>query len=409
MLVFAAIAGARSVAHAVPTQVSFAGRVSDGAGPIDGSVDLGFRLYRGGTQVWSEDHAGATADQGLVSVSLGSTTPLDDAVFDGQALELELVVDGAVQSPRLPVQSVPYAVRAAVADVADSADDATLFGGQPPSAYAAAGSCLPLGTTLTCPAGQKVIGLDAAGSVLCAPDADTQYTAAATGGLTLAGSAFSIATGGVTSARILDGTIASADLAANAITNAAMADNAVGSAEITDGSIAAGDLANDAVTNAKMADNAIGNAEMADNAIGNAEMADNAIGNAEIADNAVGSNEVIADSLAAGDLAAASVGTSELADDSIGSADVNPNWLRSGRSTSAPLCGTNIAGIVSFGSAFANTPNVTITTESDVATVNQTIASYCVAKNVTSTGFQYCCFTNSTPPDAVMWTAMYMP
>src|SRR5262249_30750101 len=81
-LAFVAVATAgASAAHAVPTQVAFAGRIVDASGPINGTVDLGFRLYGGGTQVWSEDHAGVTADQGLISVSLGSVTALDDTIF----------------------------------------------------------------------------------------------------------------------------------------------------------------------------------------------------------------------------------------------------------------------------------------------------------------------------------------
>jgi hypothetical protein len=47
-------------------------------------------------------------------------------------------------------------------------------------------------------------------------DNDTQYSAAAAGGLTLAGTQFSVATGGVNSAMILDGTIGNADVGASA-------------------------------------------------------------------------------------------------------------------------------------------------------------------------------------------------
>ena len=46
----AAIAAAAAPAAAVPTEVSFAGRLADADGaPVEGPVDLGFRLYDGAT------------------------------------------------------------------------------------------------------------------------------------------------------------------------------------------------------------------------------------------------------------------------------------------------------------------------------------------------------------------------
>jgi hypothetical protein len=61
-----------------------------------------------------------------------------------------------------------------------------------------------------------------------------------------------IGDGTVTSAKILDGTIATADLA----------DGSVNSAKILDGTIATGDLANNAVTGAKVADGGLSSADM---------------------------------------------------------------------------------------------------------------------------------------------------
>jgi hypothetical protein len=76
-----------------------------------------------------------------------------------------------------------------------------------------------------------------------------------------------IADNGITSAKILDGTIASADLADNSVTsvkvsdgtivNADIANDAINSSKILDASVAAADIATSAVTTAKIADNAI--------------------------------------------------------------------------------------------------------------------------------------------------------
>jgi hypothetical protein len=78
------------------------------------------------------------------------------------------------------------------------------------------------------------------------------------------------------------------------------------------------DIAANAVTNAKMADNAIGNAEMLDNAIGNAEMADNAVNTNELVNDAVTTVKILnanvtASKLTAGAGAAGRVGVSDAA------------------------------------------------------------------------------------------------
>jgi hypothetical protein len=93
--------------------------VSDANGPIDGTVDLSFALFSvasGGVAGWTEAHADVTATDGLVYVDLGSDTPLDEGDFAGATLYLQITVNGEVQTPRIPVGSVPYALRANIAD-----------------------------------------------------------------------------------------------------------------------------------------------------------------------------------------------------------------------------------------------------------------------------------------------------
>ncbi len=119
VLVLAALLSLAGSAAAVPTSTTVTLRVSDGTGPIDGTVNLDFSLFdaaTGGAALWTESHGGASASDGLVYLDLGSLTPLDDTVFTGAARYLEVKVNGAVQSPRLAIGSVPYAVRAAAAD-----------------------------------------------------------------------------------------------------------------------------------------------------------------------------------------------------------------------------------------------------------------------------------------------------
>lgn len=61
-----------------------------------------------------------------------------------------------------------------------------------------------------------------------------------------------VATGAITSAKILDATIVTGDLADGAVTNNKLADNAVNSVKIADGSVGTNDLGTGAVTDAKV-------------------------------------------------------------------------------------------------------------------------------------------------------------
>ncbi len=115
---FAALGLMAADAIAVPDTVSFTGRVSDGNGPIDGTVNLGFQIYTaptGGTLMWEETYSGVSASNGLVYVNLGSQDPLDTAVFTGADVYLQVIVNGTNQSPRVPINSVPYALSAETA------------------------------------------------------------------------------------------------------------------------------------------------------------------------------------------------------------------------------------------------------------------------------------------------------
>jgi hypothetical protein len=251
----AVIAGASDRARAaVPGTVAFAGRLSNEDGPVDGEVSLTFRLYdaeMGGNERWSESHE-ATADQGLVTIELGSDEPLDDAIFDGSALYLEVSVDGEILTPRSPVGSVPYAIRAAVAErvgpytpaelqlrvggtcasgsamvgvnadgsVACEVDDDTIYAEG--DGISIAGNTVSADTTYlqrrilgTCAANQHMVGAGPTGTPTCTADADTTYSAG--GGLQLSvANQFSIASGGVTTARIGDDQVTGAKLASSA-------------------------------------------------------------------------------------------------------------------------------------------------------------------------------------------------
>ena len=106
----------------------------------------------------------------------------------------------------------------------------------------------------------------------------------------------------VTSSHIVDGTIATADLANSSVTTDKIADgavtsakfnnNAVSTAKIADASVTTAKLADDAVTAAKIADGNVGATQLASNAVTTVKIQDNAVTTAKIANDAVTSDKL---------------------------------------------------------------------------------------------------------------------
>jgi len=94
----------------------------------DQAVTLVFRIYNsdiGGVMLWNETHVTATNSIGVVSVVLGTTTPLQANSFI-QPLWMEVEVDSETLSPRRELVSAPYALHAS---------DSDKLGGSPASYY----------------------------------------------------------------------------------------------------------------------------------------------------------------------------------------------------------------------------------------------------------------------------------
>jgi hypothetical protein len=166
-------------AAAAPEQINFAARLSDGTGPAQGSITVTFELYRaatGGAAIWGESQA-LVATDGLVTAVLGTQSPIDATIADGAALYLEVAVDGQILSPRLGMASVPYAIRAAVAE------DAEAVGGLGPAQ-------LQQRVTGACPGGQSIRAIAQDGTATCEPDDDTTYSAGF--GLAASGTTFAV-------------------------------------------------------------------------------------------------------------------------------------------------------------------------------------------------------------------------
>jgi hypothetical protein len=81
----------------------------------------------------------------------------------------------------------------------------------------------------------------------------------------------------------LSGTIATAQIADDAVTQAKIADNAVGSDQIASGAVIAGKLQTSSVTTPNIQSNAVTNAKIADDAVDTAQIADDAVTDAKLA------------------------------------------------------------------------------------------------------------------------------
>lgn len=169
----------------IPNTMSINARLADNGQPVNGQHGFEFRLFRdqqGGLPIWQESRT-VQVDQGVISLSIGAATPLDPAQFDGQDLYLEIAIDGTTLSPRMALNSVPYAMRAHVASTAET------IGGL-------GASDLQRRVSSSCPAGSSIRAISAAGSVTCeTDDTNTGDITGVTAGTGLSGGGNS---GGVT-------------------------------------------------------------------------------------------------------------------------------------------------------------------------------------------------------------------
>jgi hypothetical protein len=171
-------------AQGAPGTISFVARLADNGAPITGSHDLVLALFdaqTGGTSVWSETRTGVTIpSDGLLYLDLGSVTPLDANVFSGTKRYLEVTIDNQITTPRITIESAPYAIRSGEASHAADSDS---LGTHPASFYQAR-------ISNACMSGSAIASIDATGGVMCQPV--PTYTAATGGGLLLTAGAFAV-------------------------------------------------------------------------------------------------------------------------------------------------------------------------------------------------------------------------
>ena len=141
LAMFLCLGFSMTAAAAVPATMTYHGELNDSAGqPVDTTVETTFRIFdaeNAGTEAWTETFSTVDVNDGSFSVQLGASTPLT-SVFDGNAYWLEVSINGETLSPRTPIESVPYALRANSAANAD-----TLAGQTPADLIASASASTP--------------------------------------------------------------------------------------------------------------------------------------------------------------------------------------------------------------------------------------------------------------------------
>ncbi len=119
LVAFLAVFCIAQSAAALPDVVTYAARVEDDAGPVDGNVSVSFTLFgqsAGGTALWTEFVASAVVVGGDLVHELGSIEPLDAGLLARDDVFLEVTINGDTLAPRLALRAVPYALLAADAN-----------------------------------------------------------------------------------------------------------------------------------------------------------------------------------------------------------------------------------------------------------------------------------------------------
>lgn len=252
----------------VPQLINYQGKLDSAGVPISGIRNLTFKIYDAGTAgstLWTESQTNVPVTNGIFNVLLGSVTPFTVGVFGGTG-ERHLGVTvgtGTEMSPRYRITSTAFSIRAASADgVADNTiTSAKIVNGTITTTDIAAGQVVTavnsLKDSITLAAGTNITITPAGNTLTIAADGGGTVTSVGSGtpgantgssGLTFSANpitstgTIAVANNGVTSAMILDGTVATSDLA----------DNSVTSAKILDGTIATADLATNSVTAVKI-------------------------------------------------------------------------------------------------------------------------------------------------------------
>jgi len=109
---------------ATPRLINYQGILTDESGsPLSGTYQLTFSIYPDSAQatsaLWGEQHLSVSVESGIFNVVLGSVASISDDLFAKGECWLGVTIDSNPEMyPRQRLVSVPWALRAAVADSA---------------------------------------------------------------------------------------------------------------------------------------------------------------------------------------------------------------------------------------------------------------------------------------------------
>lgn len=296
----------------------------------DGIYEAAFALYNAdtaGTLLWTEGQ-NIVVSKGLFSVTLGTITPIDPAIFNGEGRWISVTIkpDTVELAPRIRVAHAPYAIwsnQALNAVNAANAANADRLGGSLPGAYAAAAHSHDT-TSIT--SGNLSTDRYRAAEDLSAEG----YLGNLAGDIALNNSVLQP----TLNADLLDGQHSAAFAPsshthdATAITSGMLSTNVFSAyadlgADSRIGTLAGQVAAGDHVHNgATIVDATIGTADLADASVTSAKIADGNVANADLAASSVDSAKIVDLSVTASDLASGAVTTAKVSSTGAGARDV---------------------------------------------------------------------------------------
>jgi hypothetical protein len=110
-----------AAAFSIPQQIYFQGILLDANGnTVTGTYQMSYKIYSvstGGSAEWTEVQSGVSVNNGLYTVSLGSVTALPSSVFSSDTKYIGVTVGtDSEMTPRVKINSVPFAYRSLSAD-----------------------------------------------------------------------------------------------------------------------------------------------------------------------------------------------------------------------------------------------------------------------------------------------------
>ena len=158
----------------------------------------------------------------------------------------------------------------------------------------------------------------------------------------------------VNSSKIIDGSIATADIADSAITSAKLADGTIVTGDIADGLVTTAKIAADAVNGTKIADNSINSEHYVDGSIDTAHIADSQVTTAKINDNAVTTAKITADAVTSAKIADDQINSEHYVDGSIDTAHIADAQITTAKIVDANVTTAKIAADAVNGTKIAD-------------------------------------------------------